>query len=143
MAVEDSVRMVLAAYEHDRITLDSAAQRLADLLEPSAGLAASGSMTSKAREALEAAHRVLARRAMDTALQDSAIATDPVLRILVEYDTKRITADSAAKALSDLMARTHRSVNMEMDSALREAWARLARASDTTRGGSRPSVRPN
>ena len=62
-AVDDSVRMLLAAYEHDQISLDSAVQRLADVLEPLGGLSASGSVSPKAREALEATGRELARRA--------------------------------------------------------------------------------
>jgi len=63
MAVDDSVRMLLAAYEHDQIPLDSAVRRLADLLEPFGGLSASGSISPKAREALDATGRELARRA--------------------------------------------------------------------------------
>ena len=63
MAADDSVRMLLAAYEHDQIPLDSAVRRLADLLEPFGGLSASGSISPKAREALDATGRELARRA--------------------------------------------------------------------------------
>jgi hypothetical protein len=65
MAVDDSVRMILAAYDHDQITLDEAARRLADVLEPFGGLSASGSLSPKAREALDAAGKELARRARD------------------------------------------------------------------------------
>ena len=61
--MEDSVRMILAAYEHDQISLDSATRRLADVLEPVGGLMTSGSISPKAREALEAASRELERRA--------------------------------------------------------------------------------
>jgi len=63
MAVDDSVRMLLAAYDHDQIPLDSAVRQLADLLEPFGGLSASGSISPKAREALDATARELARRA--------------------------------------------------------------------------------
>ncbi len=63
MAVDDSVRMLLAAYDHDQIPLDSTVRRLADLLEPFGGLSASGSISPKAREALDATGRELARRA--------------------------------------------------------------------------------
>ena len=68
---EDSVRLILAAYEHDRIPLDFAAQRVADVLEPTAGwtlyirdstLTDSGPIGTKGREALNAAVRELARR---------------------------------------------------------------------------------
>ena len=62
-ARDDSVRVLLAAYEHDQITLEAVSQRLADVLdEPTGSLMVSGSITPKTREALEAAGRVLYRR---------------------------------------------------------------------------------
>ena len=63
MSMDDSVRVLLAAYEHDEISLEAAAKKLADVLEPIGGLSASGSISPKAREALQAAGQELARRA--------------------------------------------------------------------------------
>jgi hypothetical protein len=63
-ATKDSLRVLLAAYEHDQITLEAVSQRLADLLEtpPPGSLMMSGSITPKTREALDSADRVLYRR---------------------------------------------------------------------------------
>jgi len=53
---------------------------------------------------------------------------DSLVAVLTAYGEKRLTADQAAKAILDAVARGGGGFGLGMDSALREAVAREARA---------------
>jgi len=61
-ALDSTVAAIVRAYEAKEISLDSAAQQLANAVEPTGGLAATGHLSPRARELFEAAGRELARR---------------------------------------------------------------------------------
>src|SRR5690349_9459118 len=62
--LDDSVHAVMAAYEIGALPLHSAVHRLADLVEPTGGLAARPGLSPRAAELLEATRRELRHRAM-------------------------------------------------------------------------------
>ncbi len=62
-ALDSTVSAIVREYERKEISLDSATRRLADAVEPTGGLAATGSMSAEARQLFEATGRELARRA--------------------------------------------------------------------------------
>ena len=55
-------------------------------------------------------------------------AEDSLMAVLGAYRDKRITADSAAGAILAYIARTHKELNLQMDSTLREAFVRRSKA---------------
>ena len=65
----DSVRAVIAAYEIGALTLDSAVHRLADLVEPTGGLAAQPGLSPRATKLLEATGRELRYRSMRSSIR--------------------------------------------------------------------------
>ena len=67
---------------------------------------------------------------------DTTGRADPSSFIIVAYQTKKITADSAAQALFAEAMRTHQPLTVQMDSALREAVARAIRVHNGSPPGS-------
>jgi hypothetical protein len=77
----------------------------------------------------------VAEKAIDS-IQTQDTQSDTVDRILDAYYKRRITADSAVVALDRVLAPRHRSLNMEVDSALRAALLRHMKAHAESSSGS-------
>lgn len=60
--LDGSVHTIVAAYERGAITLDVASRQLADLIEPSGGLATDSGLSPRAKELMDATGRELRDR---------------------------------------------------------------------------------